>query len=436
LNLLREKVTQRSNLFLIKNNNMKKLIIFFCFAIAGIYPFSEVQASYEVSEGQLNLTDTVVFNLATASYSNAGGVYYIDIPVAIYSNNQAINAIDFWFQFNLNKLTYISTTALVSGIDPFSNFNVNNQFLSNTTPGTSITYSAPLYTNLLMLRFSLAGACTEIFASDFSSATALVNGNHSSYLFISPDPIPPFQIEQSQPYCSSDEIVFNYPYTSVNGRFIQSYSWDFGNGQMSSLQSDTAVYSSEGNYLVNLTLTTADGCVYPIQNSVPIFPTPVAAYSSSWDELSNVVSFTNESTISSGSINIYTWDFGSSTSNLQNPDFTFPALGYYDVTLTATSDLGCTNSITQVVSAIDIVELDNRSFHIFPNPANDFIQIESSFHTLARITDVTGRILTDNFIIQSNQVMRYDISTLSTGFYFLESIEGDTIFRERFVVEN
>jgi len=436
LNLLREKVTQRSNLFLIKNNNMKKLIIFFCFAIAGIYPFSEVQASYEMSEGQLNLTDTVVFNLATASYSNAGGVYYIDIPVAIYSNNQAINAIDFWFQFNLNKLTYISTTALVSGIDPFSNFNVNNQFLSNTTPGTSITYSAPLYTNLLMLRFSLAGACTEIFASDFSSTTALVNGNLSSYLFISTDPIPPFQIEQSQPYCSSDEIVFNYPYTSVNGRFIQSYSWDFGNGQMSSLQSDTAVYSSEGNYLVNLTLTTADGCVYPIQNSVPIFPTPVAAYSSSWDELSNVVSFTNESTISSGSINIYTWDFGSSTSNLQNPDFTFPALGYYDVTLTATSDLGCTNSITQVVSAIDIVELDNRSFHIFPNPANDFIQIESSFHTLARITDVTGRILTDNFIIQSNQVMRYDISTLSTGFYFLESIEGDTIFRERFVVEN
>ena len=415
---------------------MKKLIIFFCLAIAGIFPFSEVQASSEMSEGQLNLTDTVVFNLATASYSNTGGVYYIDIPVAIYSNNQAINALDFWFQFNQNKLTYVSTLALESGIDPFSNFNVNNQFLSNTTSGTSINYSAPLYSDLLILRFSLASACTEIFASDFSSATALVNGNLSSYLFINPDPIPPFQIEQPQPYCSSDEIVFNYPYTSVNGRFIQSYSWDFGNGQTSSLQSDTAVYSSEGDYPVNLTLTTADGCVYPIQNSVPIFPTPVAAYSSSWDELSNVVSFTNESTISSGSINIYTWDFGSSTSNLQNPDFTFPALGYYDVTLTATSDLGCTNSITQVVSAIDIVELDNRSFHIFPNPANDFIQIESSFHTLARITDVTGRILTDNFIIQSNQVLSYDVSTLSTGFYFLESVEGDTIFRERFVVEN
>jgi PKD repeat protein len=414
---------------------MKKLIIFFCFAIAGIYPFSEVQGSSEISKGQLNLTDTVVFNLATATYSNVGGVFYIDIPVAIYSNNQAINALDFWFQFNQNKLTYVSTLALESGIDPFTNFNVNNQVLSNTTSGTSISYSAPLYSDLLILRFSLATACTEIFASDFSSTTALVNGNLSSYLFINPDPIPSFQIQQPQPYCSSDEIVFNYPYTTANGRIIQTYSWDFGNGQLSSLQSDTAVYTSEGDYLINLTLTTVDGCVYPIENSISIFPTPVAAFSSLWDEPTNVVSFTNESTISSGTINLYTWDFGTSTSNLQNPDFTFPALGYYDVTLTATSDLGCTSSITQVVSAIDIVELENRSFHIFPNPANDLIQIESSFHTQARITDVTGRILTENFIIQSNQVLSYNISELSTGFYFLESVEGDTIFRERFVVQ-
>ena len=55
---------------------------------------------------------------------------------------------------------------------------------------------------------------------------------------------------------------------------------------------------------------------------------------------------------------------------------------------------------------------------------------------IARITDVTGRILTENFIIQANQVTNFDVSTLSTGFYFLESIDGDTIFRERFVVEN
>jgi hypothetical protein len=415
---------------------MKKFLLVFTLALAGFFCSKDVQGSVRKSEGLLTLTDTVVFDLSLATYSNSGGIYYIDIPVLIHSNNTGINALDFWFNFNLNKMTYVSTVPLVSGLDPFSNYNVNNLVLSNTTSGTSASFSTPLYTQILMLRFSLATACTEVLPSDFTNPYALVNGILSSYLFVGPDAIPPFEIEQPQPYCSSDEIVFNYPYSSVNGRTIQSYAWDFGNGQLSSLQSEAAIYDAEGNYSVTLTLTTEDGCVYTIEDIVPIFPRPVAAFSSSWDELTNVVSFTNESTISSGSINLYTWDFGGSTSNLQNPDYTFPTPGYYDVTLTATSDLGCTNSITQLVTAIDIIELDNRSFHIFPNPANDFIQIESNFHTVGRITDVTGRILTENFIIQANQVTSFDVSNLATGYYFLESVDVDTVLRERFVVEN
>lgn len=415
---------------------MKKLILVFTLAIAGFFCSTDVQGSNRKSEELLTLTDTVVFDLSLATFSNSGGIYYIDIPVLIYSNNTGINALDFWFNFNLNKMTYVSTVALETGIDPFTNFNVNNQVLSNTTSGTSASFSTPLYTQILMLRFSLASACTEVLPSDFTNPFALVNGILSSYLFVGPDAIAPFEIQQPQPYCSGQDIVFSYPYTTVNGRTIQSYAWDFGNGQLSSLQSDNAVYTAEGDYTVILTLTTTDGCVYPIQNVVPIFPTPVAAFSSNWDEPSNVVSFTNESTISSGNINLYTWDFGGSTSNLQNPDYTFPIEGYYDVTLTATSDLGCTSSITQLVTAIDIIELDNRNFHIFPNPANDFIQIESNFHTVGRITDVTGRILTENFIIQANQVTSFDVSTLATGYYFIESVDVDTVLRERFVVEN
>ena len=55
---------------------------------------------------------------------------------------------------------------------------------------------------------------------------------------------------------------------------------------------------------------------------------------------------------------------------------------------------------------------------------------------MARITDITGRILTESFIIQANQITNFDVSILSTGFYFLESIDGEYVFRERFVVEN
>jgi PKD repeat protein len=121
---------------------------------------------------------------------------------------------------------------------------------------------------------------------------------------------------------------------------------------------------------------------------------------------------------------------------LQNPDYTFPIPGYYDVTLTATSDLGCTSSITQLVTAIDIVELDSRIFHIFPNPASGQIFVESSFHTVARITDVTGRVVSQNYIIQGNQTTDINVSSLAGGYYFLESIGNESVVRERFLIED
>jgi len=415
---------------------MKKFLLVFTLALAGFFCSENVQGSNRESEELLTLSDTVVFDLSLATYSSNGGIYYIDIPVLIYSSNTGINALDFWFNFNLNKMTYVSTVPLVSGLDPFTNYNANNLVLSNTTSGTSASFSTPLYTQILMLRFSLASSCTEIVPSDFTNPFALVNGILSSYLFVGTEGIPPFQIEQPQPYCSSDEIVFSYPYTTVNGRTIQSYEWDFGNGQTSALQSDTAVYTAEGDYPVTLTLTTVDGCVYPIQNFIPIYPSPVAAFSSSWDEPTNVVSFTNESTISSGSINLYTWDFGGSTSNLQNPNYTFPIPDYYNVTLTATSDLGCTSSITQLVTAIDIVELDYRNFNLFPNPASNIIQIESNFQSHVRIVDAAGRLLTQDFEILPNKMSTINISMLSDGIYFLECVENQSVYRERFMVQH
>jgi hypothetical protein len=333
-------------------------------------------------------------------------------------------------------MTYVSTVSLESGLSTLSFFNVNNSLLSNTSSGTSITYAAPLYSDLLILRFALADACTEIVSSDFTFFTLLINESTSQSLVVAPPSAPPFEIQQPQPYCSTQDIVFSYPYTTINGRTIQSYAWDFGNGQTSDLQTATAVYATEGDYPVTLTLTTVDGCVYPLQKSIPIYPSPVAAFSSSWDEPTNVVSFTNESTISSGSINLYTWDFGGSTSNLQNPNYTFPIPGYYDVTLTATSDLGCTSSITQLVTAIDIVELDVRKLHIFPIPASDLIQVESGFHTTVRITDVTGRVVSENYVIQGNQTTSIPVSALANGYYFLESVGNEAVVRERFLIED
>lgn len=65
----------------------------------------------------------------------------------------------------------------------------------------------------------------------------------------------------------------------------------------------------------------------------------------------NVFSFTDSSTTSSGSIVGWGWQFGDNTapSTQQNPQHTYEACGYYEVTLTVFTSSFCTSSFTDTV---------------------------------------------------------------------------------------
>jgi gliding motility-associated-like protein len=58
---------------------------------------------------------------------------------------------------------------------------------------------------------------------------------------------------------------------------------------------------------------------------------------------------TAQFTATGSGISGYLWNFGSSTSNQQNPTYTFPGSGTYNVTLTITDSNGCTSNITKPV---------------------------------------------------------------------------------------
>ncbi len=64
------------------------------------------------------------------------------------------------------------------------------------------------------------------------------------------------------------------------------------------------------------------------------------------------VDFTDKSTIASGSIAQWNWNFGDSSSTVQNPHSCFKTPGHYSVTLTVKSDKGCStsDSISQMIT--------------------------------------------------------------------------------------
>jgi gliding motility-associated-like protein len=134
--------------------------------------------------------------------------------------------------------------------------------------------------------------------------------------------------------------------------------WDFGDpssgtNNFSSLQNPTHVFSSAGSYFVQLISGILPICVDTTVQPVEVYPLPVGNFSPNGKGCAPVkVSFTDLSSVASGSIVAWAWSFGDpsnadNTSALQNPDHTYINTGNYEVTVAVTTDHGCTASYTK-----------------------------------------------------------------------------------------
>ncbi len=86
------------------------------------------------------------------------------------------------------------------------------------------------------------------------------------------------------------------------------------------------------------------------------FENPNADFSVSQPCYGSITQFTDESTVSSGEINLRHWDFGDGheTWSLTNPEHKYDQAGSYTVTLTITDELGNTDTETKTITIHEI----------------------------------------------------------------------------------
>lgn len=137
----------------------------------------------------------------------------------------------------------------------------------------------------------------------------------------------------SSRFTSFPGLGANYPYG------ISTYYWDFGNGNTSTLDTPTNVYTNPGSYTIVLTVTTVNGCTATDTIHVLVGPHPVASFTAAPDTVCNhqMVYFTNTST----NATTYLWDFGDGGSTgATNPGHPYSPSGIYTVILHAYNN-GC-----------------------------------------------------------------------------------------------
>jgi gliding motility-associated-like protein len=129
--------------------------------------------------------------------------------------------------------------------------------------------------------------------------------------------------------------------------------WSFGDGNTSTNANASHAYINSGTYTVKLVVTSALGCKDSTTRSVTVFEKPQVSFSinnASQCVNGNSFVFTNNTTISAGTVS-YIWTFGDGGSaNTTNATYSYTTPGTYVVKLVATSNNGCADSTTQTVT--------------------------------------------------------------------------------------
>ncbi|HRH65297.1 MAG TPA: PKD domain-containing protein [Bacteroidia bacterium] len=159
--------------------------------------------------------------------------------------------------------------------------------------------------------------------------------------------------------CSGSSILFTSTSTPGDGA-INQFSWSFNDGspQETGVSSVNHIFTNGGTgvqvFYPVLNINDANGCNGSLNDTVWIFPQPVAGFFVNQITSCSApatISFTNTSAASS----IYNWNFGDpssgtdNTSSIENPSHVYNATGTYTIVLT-TGIPGCDSTHSQTVT--------------------------------------------------------------------------------------
>ena len=139
--------------------------------------------------------------------------------------------------------------------------------------------------------------------------------------------------------------------TNPSGQQIQSYTWNFGDGQTGSGATTSHTYASAGTYQVTLTVSCGGHCTSQITHPVVVSGPPTANFTYTTVCQGNPTQFTSTASTSPGNpITNYQWNFGDGqTGQGQTVSHTYASAGTYQVTHTVQTSGSCSDSRTQSV---------------------------------------------------------------------------------------
>ncbi|TNF28838.1 MAG: PKD domain-containing protein, partial [Bacteroidetes bacterium] len=357
----------------------------------GVAIIGQTNASYNVPAGPAGIGNyTIVYTMGNQCEAEDIEVVEPDFPVADFATANVCFP---------EPVVFTDQSAVASGTITSYSWDFGDGNSSTQTSPAHAYQSDGTYTVELTVTTDIS--CVE---------------THQVSVTVYPKPTADFS---SVPGCLGDATVFT-DQSQINAPgIIAQHAWDFGDGNTSAATDPAHFYSLEDSYAVELVTTSANGCSDTATSTINVYPSPVVSVSAQAECTLDEVSFTNSSTISSGTIDQYDWDFGdNSTSSMAQPTHVYTAADTYTVTFTATSDNNCSADTSfQLVS--------------YPNPVADLTATSVCAYeevTIANNSSVIAPGIIDTYAFDpgdnsgTQTAVPTEYSYASAGSYIIELI--------------
>ncbi|MGB0428996.1 MAG: pectinesterase family protein [Bacteroidia bacterium] len=266
-----------------------------------------------------------------------------------------------------NSITFTNATSVACGVVSkyYWNYGDGNSEVLTTNSNPSHKYDKPgSYTVELII---------ELANSTKDTATKSVT--------VYSQPVANFSNNAS---CQGNLMQFTNTSQAQTSTTLSSFSWTFGDGGTSTLKNPTNTYSNSGSYNVRMIVEDSRSCIDTITKQLTVSPNPSAAFSFTNACAYDSVKFSNSSTVSSGSISNYDWDFGNNTTaNTRQTSVVYGNSGYYTVKMVATTNAGCKDSVTKTVQAFTIPSARFTANNVCDNESMSFNNVSSNANSYA-----------------------------------------------------
>jgi len=211
-------------------------------------------------------------------------------------------------------------------------------------------------------------------ADDFIARLIVMSGpgcadTTTATITVSPAPTVDFSADA---ICLNEPTVFE-DLSVVSSGDVIGWEWLIDGTTITGDPAPEYTYSTHGTFEVMLTVETDSGCGGSATGNVTVHPLPEPAFSTDAVCQGEPTAFTNGTMIATGDIAGYQWVFGDPNSSTQsNPSHTYTTASIYAVTLTATSDEGCIDVVTQDV---EVYPLPVVSFSVAPSSGCEPLQV-------------------------------------------------------------